>query len=209
MPVKLHNKDYYTVAERLAVAHAENVPKGIKSVASEFFMFGGNGLCRATITFEDGRSFVGTAEVPINSSSPAEKDAPHECAETSAWGRALAAAGYPGSESGLAGAEEVQRPPRQNQPSRSGPATQAVAAKTWPRTDAEYVPPEFTADTARLLATKRTVRQRYAALAADAGGLGLTAIPQPTDDAPDEFIVEMGKTLRARIQAKAAEEAAK
>ncbi|HXI19343.1 MAG TPA: hypothetical protein VNM48_23500 [Chloroflexota bacterium] len=205
MPVKLHNKDYFTVAERLAVAHAENVPKGIKSVASEFFVLGGNGLCRATITFEDGRSFQGTAEVPINSSSPAEKDAPHECAETSAWGRALAAAGYPGSESGLAGAEEVQRPPRQGRPQSAPPP---AARREWPKQDPDHVPAEFVQDTARLTG-KPTVRQRYAALAADAGGLGLTAIPQPTDDAPDDYVVEMGKTLRARMLARAAEEAGK
>ncbi|HXI16475.1 MAG TPA: hypothetical protein VNM48_08890 [Chloroflexota bacterium] len=41
------------------------------------------------------------------------------------------------------------------------------------------------------------------------GGLGLAAIPQPTDDAPDDYVVEMGKTLRARMLARAAEEAGK
>lgn len=163
MPIKLHNKDYYTVAERLAVAHADNVPKGIKSISSTFLVIGGNALCQATVTFEDGRSFQGTAEVPLNSQSPAERDAPHECAETSAWGRALAAAGYPGSESGLAGAEEVQRPPRQN-----APRQQAPTQGSWPQRpappaqDVNTVPAGIVADTERMRGSSTEAPNLYA-----------------------------------------------
>ncbi len=114
MPVNLHGTDYSTVAERLDLAHGgtEGRPTGIQSVATEFVPVGTALLCRATVTFQDGRSFTGTSEVPIDSKQPAERDAPFECGETSAVGRALANAGYPGSDKGLAGAEEIQRPPR-------------------------------------------------------------------------------------------------
>lgn len=116
MPIALHGREYQTVNERLHAAHGDTDttrrPVGVQSVATEFFTVGTAILCRATVTFADGRSFQGTSEVPIDSKQPAERDAPFECAETSAWGRALAAADYPGSDSGLAGAEEVQRPPR-------------------------------------------------------------------------------------------------
>lgn len=133
MPVPLHGKDYYTVAERLASAHGNSYPVGVTRIETEFLAFGTSGLCKATVTFADGQVFTGHAEVPLDSKQPAERDAPHECAETSAVGRALAMAGYSGSEAGLAGAEEVQRPPR--------------------RQYDDGVPPEIAQDTRRLAQT--------------------------------------------------------
>jgi hypothetical protein len=132
IPVDIHGRSYATVAERLAAAHNHTFPVGIQRIETEFLAFGVNPLCRATVTVDDGRVFTGHAEVPIDSKNPAERDAPHECAETSAVGRALAMAGYPGSESGMAGAEEIQRPPRRNAP------------------QAPRIPPEIEDDTRRI-----------------------------------------------------------
>jgi hypothetical protein len=126
MPVNIHGEDYATVKERLDAAHggATGRPKDIRSITTEFFPIGTAILCRATVTFEDGRAFMGTSEVPIDSKQAAERDAPFECGETSAVGRALANAGYPGSDKGLAGAEELLQPPRRHQ----APAAAAAAA---------------------------------------------------------------------------------
>ena len=64
-------------------------------------------LVRATITFADGRTSTGLAEVQ-SASSGAQATNPLECGETSAVGRALAMAGWFGSGEGIAGAEEVR-----------------------------------------------------------------------------------------------------
>lgn len=111
MPVEIHGVEYATVAERLVLAHggAEQgmPPVGIQSVETQAFEVGGMVVCRALVTFKDGRTFTGMSLVKLDSRSPAERDAPLETCETSAVGRALAFAGYPGSEKGLAGAEEL------------------------------------------------------------------------------------------------------
>jgi hypothetical protein len=64
-------------------------------------------VIHARITFANGGVFDGSSLVNLQATGPAERDAPLETAETSAVGRALAMAGYPGSEQGLAGAEEI------------------------------------------------------------------------------------------------------
>ena len=64
-------------------------------------------LVRATITFADGRTFTGLAEVQA-ASSGAQATNPVECAETSSVGRALAMSGWFGSGDGIAGADEVR-----------------------------------------------------------------------------------------------------
>jgi hypothetical protein len=108
MPVNLHGTSYQTVQERLEIAHDnEGRPTGIQSISTKWEQFGDNVIAVATITFKDGRVFQGTSSVPFNGRSPAEQGAPWEVAETSAWGRALAAAGYYGSDKGIAGAEEL------------------------------------------------------------------------------------------------------
>ena len=101
MSVMIHNKSYKTVAERLEEFHKDH-PKG--SIVSELISnVGGVSIIKATVTFDD-RTFTGHASEKegssmINSTSALEN------AETSAWGRALAAAGYAGSE--IASADEV------------------------------------------------------------------------------------------------------
>ncbi|HXI16862.1 MAG TPA: hypothetical protein VNM48_10850 [Chloroflexota bacterium] len=212
MPVSMRGgRSYSTVQERLTAAHGETArPEGIASIVTALQSLPSSSgpvvFAVATITFTDGRTFTGISEAQFDATSGADKTNPVEVAETSSVGRALSMAGFYGSDDGLAGAEEVRDAQRrQNQPPRQAPPP-AVATSA---RGLDHVPPEFAQDTARLTGPKPSVRQRYAALAADAGGLGLTAIPQPTDDAPDDYIVEMGKTLRARIQARAAQEAGK
>lgn len=112
MPVEIHGVEYATVAERLAQAHGpqqEGVqpPVGVQSIETKVLEAGGMVVCHATVLFKDGRSFTGMSLVKLDSRSPAERDAPLETCETSAVGRALAFAGYPGSDKGIAGAEEL------------------------------------------------------------------------------------------------------
>ena len=109
MPVLIHGTSYATVAERLALAHGEKAQPqgGIKSIVTEPVQVGQLVIFKATITFMDGRVFTGSSLVNLNASGPAERDAPAETAETSSVGRALAMAGWPGSDQGLAGAEEI------------------------------------------------------------------------------------------------------
>jgi hypothetical protein len=114
MPVRMRgNKMYLTVHERLAAAHGEQAqPRGIASITTEAFAVGPAVLVRATVTFTDGRVFTGLSQAQFDATTGADATNPTECAETSAVGRALAFAGYPGSEDGLAGAEEVAQAQR-------------------------------------------------------------------------------------------------
>lgn len=108
MPVNIGGREYLTVAERLKTAHGdEAAPVGIKAIATEAVQVGHLVIIQARVTFFDGRIFEGMSAVNLDSRQPAERDAPVEVAETSAVGRALAMAGYPGSPEGLAGAEEM------------------------------------------------------------------------------------------------------
>ena len=109
MPVNIQGRSYATVAERLESAHGETLrPSGITSIRTQFEAAGEYVLCRAQVTFEDGRTFGGTAEVTRGTGRGPQASSPVETAETSAIGRALAAAGYFGSDDGIAGAEEVR-----------------------------------------------------------------------------------------------------
>jgi hypothetical protein len=109
MPVDLHGVAYYTVAERLKVAHGDDPPPvGIQSIATITEQHGNVIVVHARVQFKDGRTFDGMSMVNQDSRQPAERDAPLEVAETSAVGRALAFAGYPGNEKGIAGYEEME-----------------------------------------------------------------------------------------------------
>ena len=109
MPVNIQGRSYATVAERLEAAHGAKLrPTGITSIRTQFEQAGEFVLCRAQVTFEDGRTFGGTAEVTRGTGRGPQASSPVETAETSAIGRALAAAGYFGSDDGIAGAEEVR-----------------------------------------------------------------------------------------------------
>ena len=114
MAVTIKGKRYELVATRLAQAHGEGSrPVGIQSIATEPLAVGDRVLVRATITFADGRTFTGIAEVQ-SASSGAQSTNPLECAETSSVGRALALSGWFGSGEGIAGAEEVRAATRQH-----------------------------------------------------------------------------------------------
>lgn len=101
MPISIHGKDYKTVAERLNEAHEA---KDLVSVNTEVLYITPQIIVKATIVTKKG-TYTG-----ISGADPTkaiEKKTPVEVAETSAVGRALAFAGYAGSE--IASAEELQK----------------------------------------------------------------------------------------------------
>ncbi|HXI17615.1 MAG TPA: hypothetical protein VNM48_14730 [Chloroflexota bacterium] len=80
-----------------------------------------------------------------------------------------------------------------------------------PDPDPDFVPAEFVEDTARLTgkptapqrpANNPSVRRRYELTVKEAEQAGLTSIPTPTEDTPDSHIIDMGKRLRERIEAR-------
>lgn len=109
MPVNIQGRDYKTVAERLKEAHGTTHPRpdGIAAIRTNCELHGTVLVVKATVTFIDKREFTGHSLVDFQATGKAERDAPLETCETSAVGRALAMAGYPGSDAGLAGAEEL------------------------------------------------------------------------------------------------------
>jgi len=80
---------------------------GIASTVTRFVTIGEFQIVVVTVQFTDGRVFEGSSEVTRGSGGGAQASSPVETAETSAYGRALAMAGYYGSGDGLAGYEEV------------------------------------------------------------------------------------------------------
>ena len=102
MPVKIHGKDYKTVAERLSEFHSDH--KEVKSVITEIIQFkDGIVVVKAAVKIGDD-IFTGHAYEEIGSTQINKTSALENC-ETSAIGRALSSAGYAGSE--FASAEEV------------------------------------------------------------------------------------------------------
>ena len=102
MPVKIHGKDYKTVAERVTEFHNDHKDK--KSIITEIIQFkDGIVVVKAVIKIgEDvfcGHAYEEIGSSPINTTSALEN------CETSAIGRALASAGYLGSE--FASADEL------------------------------------------------------------------------------------------------------
>ena len=144
MTVNIKGVAYETVHARLDAAHDTGArPKGIKSIATSPMEVAGRIVVCATVTFEDGREFSGISEAKLDATSGADRDAPIECAETSAVGRALANAGYFGS-GGLASQDEIRsaqargskftRPtPAAPVPSGSGAGPRPVAQNGTPR----------------------------------------------------------------------------
>ena len=106
--MNIRGKPYATVAHRAAQAHGEHIrPMGIASTVTRFVTLGDYLILVVTVQFTDGRVFEGSSEVTRGSGGGAQATSPVETAETSAYGRALAMAGYYGSGDGLAGYEEV------------------------------------------------------------------------------------------------------
>ncbi len=99
MPVNIHGNQYKTVAERLS-----EIGDKLKGVNTEVLYLEPQIMVKATITTDKG-TFTG-----ISAADPKkaiENKTPVEVAETSAVGRALAFAGYAGSE--IASADEMQK----------------------------------------------------------------------------------------------------
>ena len=102
MPVKIHNKDYFTVAERVA-KFREDFPEC--AITTEIIAEHGETIVmKATIS--DGQNVLATGHAEENrSASQINQVAALEVCETSAVGRALAFFHYAGTE--IASADEV------------------------------------------------------------------------------------------------------
>lgn len=106
--MNIRGRPYATVAHRAAQAHGESIrPTGIASTVTRYTSLGDYHIVVVTVQFTDGRVFEGSSEITRGSGGGAQATSPVETAETSAYGRALAMAGYYGSGDGLAGYEEV------------------------------------------------------------------------------------------------------
>ena len=107
MSVKIHGKEYVTVAERVTASHAAG---GFAILASQVLPLGDTGRLyyRVEIRVGDCR-YIGSAEIKLNAKpGTPDGDAPLEVAETSALGRALGFAGF-GSVESIASADEMRR----------------------------------------------------------------------------------------------------
>jgi ribosomal protein L37AE/L43A len=99
MPVNIHGKEYFTVAERL-----EQAKDVIKRIETEVLFLEPQIMVKATVETEKGL-FTGISAA--NPDKSIEAKTPVEVAETSAVGRALAFAGYAGTE--IASADEMYK----------------------------------------------------------------------------------------------------
>jgi len=102
VPIKIHNKEYTTVAERIAQLRGDHADW---SLESEILSNADIVVIKATVKDESGRVIgVGHAE-EVRGSTNINKTSALENCETSAWGRALAACNYGGDQ--VASANEV------------------------------------------------------------------------------------------------------
>lgn len=99
MPVNIHGKEYFTVAERL-----EQAKDVILSITTEVLYIEPQVMVKATLKTDKG-TFTGISAA--NPDKSIEAKTPVEVAETSAVGRALAFAGFAGTE--IASADEMQK----------------------------------------------------------------------------------------------------
>ena len=122
MPVKIHGREYSTVAERIQQLHAATAGK--YSITTEIVSWDGERIVmRATLEIADCGSYSGHAYEDEKSSQINKTSALENC-ETSAIGRALAAAGYGGGE--YASANEVSNAIHQQQNGASQPDAAAA-----------------------------------------------------------------------------------
>lgn len=100
--VKIHGRDYITVAGRLQMAH-----EALKhlSITTEVIPHPNQVIVRATVQTDKG-TYTGISAA--NPTKLIEKQNPYEVAETSAVGRALGFAGY-GVDGSIASADEIQK----------------------------------------------------------------------------------------------------
>ena len=121
MPVNIHGKEYKTVAERLSEVSSDT--KGKYSLLTEVLGdVNGTVLIKATLELERG-TFVGHA-YEREDAGYINKTSHVENCETSAIGRALAAAGYAGSE--FASADEVANAITQQNKKKTGLSKQQI-----------------------------------------------------------------------------------
>ena len=116
MPVKIHNKEYFTVAERLNELN-KNVEGNYTLTTDMVYFRDGMVVFKAILQIGE-NTFVGHA-MEKESASMINKTSFVECAETSAIGRALASASYHGSE--FCSADELVIALRQQKPKVSTP----------------------------------------------------------------------------------------
>jgi hypothetical protein len=104
MTIKIHNKEYVTVAERVSEFHENRVPEETVSIITEVLLHVPV-VIKATVTIGE-NIFTGISAA--NPDKAIEKASPYEVAETSAVGRALGFAGY-GIVGGIASADEMAK----------------------------------------------------------------------------------------------------
>jgi len=102
MPVKIHNKEYTTVAERIAQFKTKYP---LWSLESEIQTNADIIVIKAVIKDEDGRIIATGHAEEVRGSTSINKTSALENCETSAWGRALAACNFGGDQ--VASANEV------------------------------------------------------------------------------------------------------
>ena len=131
MPVKIHGKDYKTVAERVTEFHNDHKDKDV-SINTEIIQFKDDiVVMKATVKIDD-NEFVGHA-IENKKSSRINEYNYIESAETSCIGRALASAGYLGSE--FASAEEVANAINQESKPVKKQPTKPVESGTFDRNE--------------------------------------------------------------------------
>lgn len=106
MSIKIHGKEYVTVAERVSEAHKaiEITTDHMFSITTEVLLHEPV-VVKATVTIGE-NTFTGISAA--NPNKAIEKQSPYEVAETSAVGRALGFAGF-GIVEGIASADEMQK----------------------------------------------------------------------------------------------------
>jgi len=129
MPVKIHGKDYRTVAERVELFH-QNHKQSEKSITTEILHNDESTVMMKTTVTVGESTYTGHA-VEVYNSSMINKTSALENCETSAIGRALASAGLGGTEfasaNELQGAIEKQKNlPKENKPAANNGASNGV-----------------------------------------------------------------------------------
>ena len=116
MPVKIHGKEYKTVAERVNEVHSNL--EGELSITTEIISIDSERVIMKAQVEINGCQFTGHA-LEVFGSSMINKTSALENCETSAIGRALASAGYAGSE--FASADEVANAITQQKENKATP----------------------------------------------------------------------------------------
>jgi hypothetical protein len=133
--------DYVTVAERIGAFH-EKYPEG--SIQSEVLTLNDHEVlvkAAAYRTADDPRPGIGHSWLGIPGSTPYTRGSEVENAETSAWGRALAALGFE-VKKGIASRDEAQNKEGEQRPARTA-APRPVASRPTP---AAAVPPRASSE---------------------------------------------------------------